>query len=197
MNHPAESNETTNGRTTDGSGGDIIAFLKSQHDQVKAGFDRVLGARGAEREDAFYELRRMIAVHETAEEEVVHPVAKRALPEGKAIVAARLREENEAKKALGEIGKLPIESAEFETRVRELQTAVVAHDESEEREELTGLEMELEDDTLQRMRKVAEFAESVAPTRPHPGVESAAANILSGPFASVVDRARDAMMRKH
>ena len=43
------------------------------------------------------------------------------------------------------------------------------------------------------MRKVVELAEAVAPTRPHPGVESRAANMLAGPFAAMLDRARDAI----
>lgn len=33
------------------------------------------------------------------------------------------------------------------------------------------------------------LAESTAPTRPHPGVESATANLLAGPFAAMLDRA--------
>jgi hypothetical protein len=36
----------------------------------------------------------------------------------------------------------------------------------------------------------------MAPTRPHPGVESAAANILVGPFAAMLDRTRDAISGK-
>ncbi len=34
-------------------------------------------------------------------------------------------------------------------------------------------------------------AEAIAPTRPHAGVESAKANFALGPFASMLDRARD------
>jgi hypothetical protein len=34
-------------------------------------------------------------------------------------------------------------------------------------------------------------AEAIAPTRPHPDVESAKANLAVGPFASMLDRARD------
>ena len=36
-------------------------------------------------------------------------------------------------------------------------------------------------------------AEAIAPTRPHAGVESAKANFMVGPFASMLDRARDAI----
>jgi hypothetical protein len=41
------------------------------------------------------------------------------------------------------------------------------------------------------MAKAVQAAEAIAPTRPHAGVESATANFAVGPFASMLDRARD------
>ena len=41
------------------------------------------------------------------------------------------------------------------------------------------------------MAKAVQAAEAIAPTRPHPGVESAKLNFAVGPFASMLDRARD------
>ncbi|MER7006426.1 hypothetical protein ABT297_25775 [Dactylosporangium sp. NPDC000555] len=38
-------------------------------------------------------------------------------------------------------------------------------------------------------------AEAVAPTRPHPGMQSAKGNIAAGPVLAVVDRVRDAVRR--
>jgi hypothetical protein len=43
------------------------------------------------------------------------------------------------------------------------------------------------------MAMAVQAAEALAPTRPHPGVESAKANLVAGPFASMLDRARDAI----
>lgn len=43
------------------------------------------------------------------------------------------------------------------------------------------------------MAATARIAESVAPTRPHPGVESATANLVLGPPIAIMDRARDAI----
>src|SRR5438477_12404382 len=79
---------------------DVIAFIKSQHQQVKALFAAVLGSRGEARAKSFFELRRLMAVHETAEEEIIHPAARRVLERGQAIVPARLAEEKQAKEAL-------------------------------------------------------------------------------------------------
>jgi hypothetical protein len=54
----------------------------------------------------------------------------------------------------------------------------------------------LDDSQLERMRKAAQLAEAMAPTRPHAGAESAAANMLVGPFAAMVDRTRDLISGK-
>lgn len=153
-------------------------------------------AGGAERDAAFYALRRLLAVHETAEEEIVHPVARRALPNGEELVEARLREENEAKKVLAALEEMDVDSPAFERTLAELEASVVAHAAAEEREEFDVLAVALDQTRLESMRKAVNFIESVAPTRPHPGVESATANALVGPFASMLDRARDAFSRK-
>lgn len=178
------------------SGEDVVAFLKGQHKQVKALFDEVLVSKGTEREKAFLRLRRMMAVHETAEEEIVHPVARRVVPNGDAIVRRRLSEESQAKTALAELEKLDFASGNFEARFRTLQADVIAHAESEESEEFSKLSDQLDANQLARMKKAAELAEAVAPTRPHPAVGSATANLLVGPFASMIDRARDALSAK-
>jgi hemerythrin superfamily protein len=178
------------------TGTDVVSFLKAQHEKVKALFEQVISATGKEREKAFFMLRRMLAVHETAEEEIVHPAARRALPNGAAIVRQRLREESLAKRDLAKMEKLDVDSDEFDKVLRKLRAAVVAHAEAEEREEFGSLATALEPSRLERMRKAAEFAESVAPTRPHPGIESAAANMLAGPFVAIADRSRDALSGK-
>ena len=178
------------------SGADVVTFLEEQHDQIEAGFSAVLAMHGEQRQNAFFALRRLLAVHETAEEEIVHPAAKRALPDGEGIVAARLQEENEAKRVLAELEELDVESAEFGRLFAELQAAVLRHAEAEEEQEFERLADVLDQSRLDSMRKAVSFAESVAPTRPHPGIESAAGNMLAGPFASMLDRARDAIAGK-
>lgn len=178
------------------SGIDVVSFLKEQHDQIKELFALVNQTRGEERAKAFYSLRRLLAVHETAEEEIVHPAARRSLPDGDSLVAAILSEENEAKHVLANLEKLDIDSVEFETLLRRLEQSVLVHAQGEERDEFDRLAAVLNQEQLQGMRKAAELAERMAPTRPHPGVESAAANMIAGPFAAMLDRARDALSGK-
>jgi hemerythrin superfamily protein len=172
---------------------DVIGFILGQHQQIKGLLQSVLATRGEARARAFFEARRLMAVHETAEEEIIHPAARRVLDGGEAIVRTRLAEEKKAKEVLAELEKLDVDSVEFESKFTALQRDVLAHAESEEREELSTLAIRLEPEQLTRMRKAAEIAESFAPTRPHPGVESQAANLFAGPFAAMIDRTRDAL----
>jgi hemerythrin superfamily protein len=178
------------------TGQDVVAFLKSQHEEIKALFTQVADSSGEARQDAFVALRRLLAVHETAEEQVVHPRAERTIPDGKNVVGARLQEENEAKQTLARLEDLEPDSAEFETLFRELQADVIQHAEAEEQQEFAALAELLDPEQLERMRNAARVAQATAPTRPHPGVESATANTLVGPFAAMLDRARDLLSGK-
>jgi hemerythrin superfamily protein len=171
-----------------------VKFLKAQHNLIKDLFDEVLSASSDEqREKAFTELRQLLAVHETAEEMVVHPRARAELSGGNEIVDARLAEEHEAKQQLKKLESMDIGSAEFLTELKAFQQAVVDHAEHEETEEFDKLHGQLGADDLKRMAGAVRAAEAIAPTRPHAGVESAVANFAVGPFASMLDRARDAI----
>lgn len=172
---------------------DVVAFLEDQHRTIELLLERVATLQGTARAEAFTTLRKTLAVHEAAEEVIVHPVARRALPDGDAVVALRLEEEKRAKKALTALEALDAGTPEFDVMFRNLLTDVIAHAQAEERDEFTRLENRLDARQLERMRKAAELAEAVAPTRPHAGVESAIANLLVGPFAAMIDRTRDAL----
>jgi len=152
MNHGARINSSK----------DVIGFLKGQHHQIKGIFEEVIAATGSTREKIFHDLQALMSAHETAEEKVVHPTAKHILRGGPAEVAARLAEETEAKKTLAALDKLDVESPEFETKIRELQSAVLAHAKSEEKEEFDKLQVTLAPAKLKDMRKDVEAVEARA-----------------------------------
>ncbi len=171
---------------------EVVAFLKAQHNLIEDMFEEVLHASDPKaREQPFIELRQLLAVHETAEEMVVHPRVRREADSGDRIVDARLQEEHEAKELLSQIEKLDITSQEFIDEVTKLRDAVLDHARHEEDEEFPVLQREVDDNDLKRMGSAVRAAEAIAPTRPHPGVESAKLNFAVGPFASMLDRARD------
>jgi hypothetical protein len=175
---------------------DVVDFLVSQHEQIKSLFAKTLAASGETREKAFVDLRRLLAVHETVEEEIVHPRAKRKITNGDAVVKERLDEEHVAKTVLQELEKLDVDSEEFARQLTELRDAVLDHAEHEENDEFISLGEELSGHELESMGRAAKLAEAVAPTRPHAGVESQVANLIAGPFAAMLDRARDAIIGK-
>lgn len=175
---------------------DVVEFLTEQHEAIKRLFVETLDAPdAAAQEKSFDALRTMLAVHETAEEMMVHPRVRRKVAGGPDIVAARLAEEHDSKVALAEIEKLEFGTAEFTKALIHLQADVLLHAEKEETEEFPRLEDELDADELKKLTAAVVLAERIAPTHPHPGVESGAANFVAGPFASVLDRARDALKR--
>lgn len=173
---------------------DVVKFLKDQHNLIKDLFEEVFGASDAKaRETAFVELRQLLAVHETAEEMVVHPRVRHEATNGDAIVDARLNEEHEAKEMLSALEAMDIDSPQFIEELTKFRDAVIDHAEHEESDEFTQLERNLTEEDRGRMAKAVLAAEAIAPTRPHAGVESAKANFMVGPFASMLDRARDAI----
>ena len=119
------------------------------------------------------------------------------LDDGDTIVDARLQEEHEAKEQLSKLEEMDISSKEFIDELTKFRDAVVDHAEHEENEEFNKLQRQLDSDDLGRMAKAVQAAEAIAPTRPHAGVESAKLNFAVGPFASMLDRARDADQAGH
>ncbi|MEE6176060.1 hemerythrin domain-containing protein [Mycobacterium sp. 050134] len=171
---------------------EVVAFLKAQHNLIEDMFDDVIHASDPQaREEPFVKLRQLLAVHETAEEMIVHPRVRREADAGHAVVHARLTEEHEAKELLSQIEQLDITTQEFLDEITKLRDAVLEHARQEESEEFPVLSRKLDDDDLRRMGSAVRAAEAIAPTRPHPGVESAKLNFAVGPFASMLDRARD------
>ncbi|CAN5317015.1 hemerythrin domain-containing protein [soil metagenome] len=173
---------------------DVVDYLTAQHETIKALFVETLDAPDAtSQETAFTRLRTLLAVHETAEEMMVHPRVRRKIDGGNEIADARLAEEHDAKVALEKIEKLDFGTAEFSKAIIHLQAAVLEHAAKEETEEFTALEDQLDAAELQKMTAAVRAAERIAPTHPHAGVESALANFAIGPFASLLDRTRDAI----
>ncbi|ONI75226.1 hemerythrin [Actinosynnema sp. ALI-1.44] len=170
----------------------VIALLERQHVEIRTLFEVVESATGDKRRDAFHDLVRLLAVHETAEEEVVHPEV-RNVDGGDAVVDARVGEEHRAKRLLSTLHDLGPDAEGFDILLTELKADVLAHAEHEEREEFPLLRKLHDEDRLRSMAGAVRAAEMIAPTRPHPGVESATANLLLGPPLAIMDRARDAI----
>ncbi|XVQ11608.1 hemerythrin domain-containing protein [Spirillospora sp. CA-255316] len=172
---------------------DVIGLLREQHSRIRDLFDLVLSSTGKARKDAFQDLVKLLAVHETAEEEIVHPVARRRLRGGDGIVADRLAEERAAKELLAELDGMDTDDPAFPEKLDRLRIDVLTHARAEERYEFERLGDEFDEPQRRAMAAAVKVAEATAPTRPHPGTESATKNILTGPAVAIADRVRDAI----
>jgi hemerythrin superfamily protein len=173
----------------------VVELLQRQHEEIRKLFAKVEKAKGKDRQDAFDELRCLLAVHETAEEEIVHPYARHVIGNGERIIDARLKEERDAKELLQELERIGVDSIEFEPMLGRLHKAVEAHAEREEHQEFPEILARSTPEQLRGMTTAVKAAEAIAPTHPHPGTESPAKNVMLGPIASVMDRTRDAIRK--
>lgn len=173
---------------------DVVELLIAQHKEIKRLFSKVAKASGDEKRQLFEELVRLLAVHETAEEEVVHPTARGKIKNGDEVVEGRLQEEDEAKHALAELYDMGVDHQDFDSRLAMLATSVIEHATNEEKMEFPQLRKSVDGNDLRKMADAVRAAEALAPTRPHPMTgESAVANLLAGPPMAVFDRMRDAV----
>jgi hemerythrin superfamily protein len=182
----------TTTQSTSGQGTDVVQLLTAQHDEIKELFRTVGEGSGDIRREPFECLVRLLAVHETAEEEVVYP-ALRAAGAGD-VADARIAEETEAKRLLADLEKVDPKDDAFLPGLDRLRDAVLAHAQNEEREVFPVLRSKELDGQLEAMGAAVKAAEAMAPTHPHPHVPgTATANLVAGPMAAIVDRVRDAI----
>jgi hemerythrin superfamily protein len=173
---------------------DVVDAVLEDHERFRRLFADFEQATGGQRSELWQALVRGLAVHETAEEEIVHPQVRRLVDGGDDIVDERLAEEDAAKKELADLEKLGADDDEFESRVRAFMEKVFSHADAEEGEELPALRTAADDDTRRRMAKIYHMAKTVAPTHAHKmAPESATGNVLIGPVVALMDRVRDAI----
>jgi hemerythrin superfamily protein len=185
---------TESSTPTAGSGTQITVtdFLRQQHETVKATFAKLSAATGDERRDLFDELRRMLAVHETAEEICIHPEAREISPEAERVVEARLAEEKKAKVALKELEDIGPDGGGFNTKLAAFRSDAEAHAAAEERELFPLIEANVSRPRLVELAETLQETEELAPTHAHPhSPTSGIGNVLLGSFAAMADKVRD------
>lgn len=168
----------------------LLILVQRDHREIEQMLDLIEMTANGARRAAFENLVRKLAVHETAEEEVVHPLARRVGAEKVATNA--VQEESTAKHALADLDGVDVDSNTFEQRFAALKRDVLAHAQREERDEHPRISANTTRDELETLGKVFGAAEAVAPTHPHPSIPpTAGANLVLGPIFAITDRVRD------
>jgi hemerythrin superfamily protein len=146
--------------------------------------------------EMFWDLTNELVRHEVAEEEIVYPEVRKAIPNGVRLANARIKEQSAAEELLAEMEKAGTDDPKFAVRLKKLQKAVLEHAEKEETLIFEPLEQRVEPDRLIQLGDRYEKAKAAAPTHPHPNApDTPPGNLALGPVAALVDRARDAMHR--
>jgi hemerythrin superfamily protein len=140
---------------------DVVDLLVAQHARIEELF-LLVGASAEEvRRDAFAELVRLITVHEAAEQELVHPLAR--ADGGEAMVDDRLREEQQSNDVLAHLVEAGVGHPTFDTALLVLREAVLTHSRNEEQFEFPHLRDHLPDDDLRALAVAVEGFQSSAP----------------------------------
>lgn len=171
--------------------GDVVRVLLEQHARIHELFAAIKSAGGGRKQELFDELRELLAVHEVGEEMVLRPVTRKTA--GESVVDARLKEESEAAHTLADLEKMDVSTPEFDQALASFEQAVAAHAEHEENEEFPTLESDRDAQERSDLGAKLLAAEKRAPTHPHPTAAGSPTAVKAvGPFAALVDKARDA-----
>jgi hemerythrin superfamily protein len=174
--------------------GDVIRILLEQHARIRDLFEEIKRSGGSHKQQLWDELRQLLAVHETAEEMILRPISRQSA--GDDVADARNREEAEANEVLAELEKLELDTPDFERKFALFEKSVDAHADKEEDEEFPRVLSDCSEQERVNMGRLLKAAEATAPTHAHPSTAgSTTAQWAVGPFASLVDRTKDAIKK--
>lgn len=179
-----------------GHGGDVVAELTADHDEVKELFARIealpVGAkeRRLHADQAVMELVR----HSVAEEMYLYPAVREQLPDGDAIADREIAEHASAEQVMKDLEGLEADDPEFDRLLTQLMTEIRAHIREEERSLFPRLRASASTADLWDLGEKVRMAKKIAPTRPHPSApDTPPLNKVLAPGTGMVDRIRDAL----
>lgn len=172
---------------------DVIQLLTNDHREVDELFRRVnLSSKDESIEELTKQIVHELSVHAAVEEQFVYPLLRMKVEGGRELADEAIEEHQQAKRLLADLEKLDAGSAEHGRTMEQLIEDVRHHVEEEESEVFPRLRESLDEKARERLGTVVEQAKKVVPTHPHPLVPgTATAQLVAGPWASMVDKVRD------
>src|SRR5438270_11842509 len=176
---------------------DVIDLLTNDHAEVNALFGRYKQASKPDtKQELANEVVHELSVHAAVEEQFVYPLMRAKLDDGGKKADHAIEEHQEVKRLLADIEKLDPDNADFDKKMAKVTESVQHHVQEEEGELFPELRQATEAGTREKVGSVVEKAKSLVPTHPHPLVPgTATAQLVAGPWASIVDHVRDLVSR--
>jgi hemerythrin superfamily protein len=174
---------------------DVVDVLISDHRDVTALIGEIWSVKDPMiRRDLTDTAISELVRHAVAEEMYVYPAMKKYLPDGDKAVEHDVEEHKELERTMKQLEDVDVSSADFDSRLRELESTLADHVQDEESEQFPELRRQVPREELVELAGKVETAKKVAPTRPHPGApNNELFHKLVGPGVGMVDRLRDKM----
>ena len=169
-------------------GQDVLELLTAHHARMNRLFGRAAGSTGDDARMAFGDLAQLIAVHEIAEERMIHPLVRRLRPDDH-LADRLLDEESQISDALSDVVRAAAHG-HLDDTIGGLRDMVTAHSRREEHDEFPQLRRSVPVQERREMGRAVRAAEAAAAAEAGPRDPA-----LAEPraVAQTADRVRDAL----
>lgn len=179
---------------------DAIALLTADHltvEQLFQRYEQLPPGDDRSRRQVVDEVIKELSIHAAIEEMFFYPYIRDEVDGGEKLAEHGLDEHQEVKNLLADLEDRDPNDPEFDRNVRAVIDDVREHVQEEEREFFPKVRQAATDDQLAELGERLERGKSAAPTRPHPNAPNTPpGNMIAGPAAAMLDRARQALSRK-
>jgi hemerythrin superfamily protein len=172
---------------------DIIELLEQDHRTVDELFRRFnLSDQAESQKDLGKKIVHELSVHAAVEEQFVYPLIRTSVDGGGELANHSIEEHSEVKRLLSDIEKQEAGSSEYTTTMNQVIESVRHHVEEEQNEIFPKLREATDAEKRAKVGELVDKAKGLVPTHPHPLVPgTATAQLVAGPWATVVDKIRD------
>lgn len=183
--------------------GDVFTVLAADHKRILALSGRLTGGAGEPRDTPKKrkaiadELVVELSRHEVVEEMLLWPAVRDRADGGAELCAVALEQEATGKRLLNELVKTSAGNEEFDTLTHRVAAMLREHISYEQNIVWPKLRLRLSAEEAAALGGQVERAKRRAPTRPHPHVPPNPGLLRrAGPAAALLDRARNAIVRR-
>lgn len=172
----------------------VLSRQKRDHIKLDQLLHRLAGSRGRKQDPLLLEIYRLVFPHAFAEEAVLWPVMRRALPNGHELTLRVELEHQEINELVSRLESLDPSLPEHQQVLDRVVQLLRQDVRDEEDDLLPSLQMKLTGAQLRLLGIAWEAVRRMAPTRAHPIVSRRPpGNVLAALPLSILDRCRDRM----
>ncbi len=174
----------------------VLAHQRRDHEELDGLLRRLRTTRGDEQDEVLSRIARLVFPHAYAEEVVLWPAVRAALPGGEEITLRIEKEHQEVNEVFAAVDRNPSDDPRRAQLLDRLHDLLQADLRDEEDVLLPRLQAALDPVSLRRLGRRWALVQRTAPTRPHAVVSRRPpGNALSGPPLALIDRLRDRLDR--